>query len=79
MKIDKGDVFLCTDVDSMEEVFLLMDKGMASFVVRRILLFKKYIREDGGLMVKVAKAMYGLIQSALLYDIKSRLPRGAWG
>jgi hypothetical protein len=67
MKVAVGGAFLCADIDNTEEVFLLLDRDIASLVKKWLPELKVNLRSDGKLVVQVAKAMYGLIQSALLW------------
>jgi hypothetical protein len=73
LKVDVGGAFLCAQIDDNEEVFMLLDESLASMAAEWIPGVVDYIREDGKLVVKVERAMYGLIQSARLwYDELTR-------
>ncbi len=67
IKVDVGGAFLCANIDDTEEVFLLLERDIVDLVKKWIPQFKVYVRSDGKMVVRVAKAMYGLIQSALLW------------
>jgi hypothetical protein len=67
IKVDVGGAFLCANIDDTEEVFLLLDRDIADLVKKWMPQFKGYVRSDGKMVVRVTKAMYGLIQSALLW------------
>ncbi len=65
MKNDVGEAFLCANIDDTEEVYLLLDRDITCLVKKWLPELKFNLRSNGKLVVRVAKAMYGLIQSAL--------------
>jgi hypothetical protein len=65
-KIDIGGAYLCASMND-DKVFMMLDKSMTVFCERWLPNMKENLREDGKLIVKVDKAMYGLIQSAKLW------------
>jgi len=66
LKLDIGGAFLCAPIND-EEVFMFLDEGMSGMCVQFMPEYEEYLRADGRLVVKVNKAMYGLIQSAKLW------------
>jgi hypothetical protein len=66
-KIDIADAYLFADIDEHDEVFMLLDKSLSSMCEEWVPEVKEYLREDGKLVVKLDKALYGLIQSAKLW------------
>jgi hypothetical protein len=67
MKVDVGGAFLCASIDDEEEVFMQLDESLASMAKDWVPGVEEFIRDDGKLVVRVDKAMYGLIQSAKLW------------
>jgi hypothetical protein len=67
LKVDVGGVFLCALIDDSEEVFMQLDKSLSTMAKDWIPEVGKFIRDDGKLIIRVDKAMYGLIQSAKLW------------
>jgi hypothetical protein len=72
MKVDISGAFLTADIDETQEVWMLLDKEMTELVVSWNAEFKQYVRENGTMICKVLKAMYGLVQAALLFYKKLR-------
>jgi len=73
LKLDVGGAFLCAPIGE-EEVYMILDKDLANKVVTSMPEYSEYLGDDGKLVVRVDKAMYGLIQSAKLwYDELTRL------
>jgi len=66
-KIDIAGAYLCADIGENDEVFMLLDKTLSSLCEEWMPEVKEYFREDGKLVVKLDKALYGLIQSAKLW------------
>jgi hypothetical protein len=67
LKLDVGGAFLCAPIGEDEEVFMSLDRELASKAVECMPEVKPFLGEDGKLIVRVDKAMYGLIQSARLW------------
>jgi len=67
LKLDVGGAFLCPDMSDSEEVYMVLDKQLSEMCSAWVPDVKEFIRDDGKLVVKVSKAMYGLIQSAKLW------------
>jgi hypothetical protein len=67
LKLDVGGAFLCAPIGDSEEVFMVLDKNLAERAVDSMPDLKEFIGADGKLVVRVDKAMYGLIQSAKLW------------
>jgi len=67
MKIDVTGAYLCAPIDDTEEVIMEISKDVAQLVAHWFPEYKPFIRADGKLIVKVERALYGLIQSALLW------------
>ena len=67
MKIDVTGAYLCAPIDDTKEVFMDINKDVAQLVAHWFPEYKPFIRADGKLIVKVERALYGLIQSALLW------------
>lgn len=51
----------------MQKKYLLLDCGITILIPKLMPEFKEYISDDGKLVVKLAKPMYGLIKSVLLW------------
>jgi hypothetical protein len=66
-KLDVGGAFLCANMDDTEEVHMILDKQLSGMCAEWIPEAKECLRDDGKLVVKVNRAMYGLIQSAKLW------------
>lgn len=58
---------MCAKIDEEEEVFLQLDRQMTDMVIKYLPEFLPYKGEYGRMIVKVSKAMYGLIQSPKLW------------
>jgi hypothetical protein len=67
LKVDVGGAFLCASIDETEEVYMIIDETLTEMAGELMPEVTEYIREDGKLVVRVDKAMYGLIQSAKLW------------
>jgi hypothetical protein len=67
MKIDVGGAFLCAKIDETEEVFMTLDRQLTSMAVKYMPALSDFVRSDGALVVRLERAMYGLIQSAKLW------------
>jgi hypothetical protein len=67
LKVDVGGAFLCASIDDSEEVFMQLDESLSTMAKDWIPEVAEFIRDDGKLIVRVDKAMYGLIQSAKLW------------
>ncbi len=67
LKVDVGGAFLCASIDEDEEVFMIIDETLTEMAQEWMPEVAEYIREDGKLVVRVDKAIYGLIQSAKLW------------
>jgi len=67
LKVDVGGAFLCASIDDEEEVFMQIDEGLSTMAQEWMPELAEFVRVDGKLIVKVEKAMYGLIQSAKLW------------
>ncbi len=67
MKVDISGAFLCAKIDEAEEVFLQLDHQMTDMVIKHMPEFKEYQGEYGTMVVKVDRAMYGLLQSPKLW------------
>jgi hypothetical protein len=67
MKIDIGEAFLCAKIDENEEVYLHLDKKMSEMTCGCMPELKQWVRWDETLIIRVGKAMYGLIQLPKLW------------
>jgi hypothetical protein len=67
LKLDISGAFLCADMTESEEVYMLLDQQLSEMCGEWVPGVKEFVRMDGKLVVKVSKAMYGLIQSAKLW------------
>jgi hypothetical protein len=67
LKVDVGGAFLCASIDDTEEVFMEIDEALSTMAREWMPELKEFTRLDGKMVVKVEKAMYGLIQSAKLW------------
>jgi len=73
LKLDVGGAFLCAPIGDGEEVYMSLDRELADKAVESMPELKAYQGEDGKIVVRVDRAMYGLIQSARLwYDELTR-------
>jgi predicted heme/steroid binding protein len=73
LKLDVGGAFLCAPIGDGEEVYMSLDRELADKAVESMPELKAYQGEDGKIVVRVDRAMYGLIQSAKLwYDELTR-------
>jgi hypothetical protein len=66
-KVDISGAFLCAKLDENEEVFLQLDRQMSDMLVQHMLELKEYQGTYGTMIVRVDRAMYGLIQSPKLW------------
>jgi len=67
MKIDVKGAYLNADIDDTEEVFVELDRELTVLMLEWLPELIEFVREDGHLIVQVEKALYGLVQSALLW------------
>lgn len=71
-KIDFSGAYLNAMIDDIDEVFMEISKQITEILIESMPELKEYVTEDGKLIVKVVKALYGLVQSAALwYDTLS--------
>jgi hypothetical protein len=66
-KVDIRGTYLCASINKSDEVYMMLDRSMTTMCNDWMPDMKEYIREDGKLIVKLDKALYGLIQSARLW------------
>jgi hypothetical protein len=67
LKLDVGGAFLCAPIGDSEEVYMVLDRDLAEKAADIMPELKEFVGTDGRLVVRVDKAMYGLIQSAKLW------------
>jgi len=67
LKVDVAGAFLCAFIDDAEEVYMQLDEALSNMAQEWMLELTKFMQFNGKLIVKVKKAMYGLIQSAKLW------------
>jgi hypothetical protein len=67
LKLDVGGAFLCAPIGDGEQVFMSLERDLASKAVTYMPELEQYLTENGKLIVRVDRAMYGLIQSAKLW------------
>jgi hypothetical protein len=67
LKLDVGGAFLCAPIDDEQEVFMSLGQELAEKAVECMPYLAEFVDQHGRLLVKVDKAMYGLIQSAKLW------------
>jgi hypothetical protein len=67
LKLDIGGAFLCAPIDDGQEVFMSLGPELAEKAVECMPHLGDYVDQQGRIIVKVDKAMYGLIQSAKLW------------
>jgi hypothetical protein len=67
LKLDIAGAFLCAPIDDKQEVFMSLGAELAEKAVECMPYLGEYLDQQGRLVVKVDKAMYGLIQSANLW------------
>jgi hypothetical protein len=66
-KADVSGAYLCAKIDENEEVFLLLDRQMTCMVTKYMPELQKFVTTHGTMIVRVDRAMYGLIQSPKLW------------
>jgi len=67
LKLDIGGAFLCAPIDKEQEVYMSLGPELAEKAVECMPYLAEFIDQQGRLIAKVDKAMYGLIQSAKLW------------
>jgi len=66
--LDIGGAYL--NADMIEEVLMLISKELADILVKSNPQFKPYQREDGTIIVRLDKALYGCVESGKLWNMK---------
>jgi len=67
LKLDIAGAFLCAPIDNEQEVFMSLGPELAEKAVECMPYLNEYVDQQGRIIVRVDKAMYGLIQSAKLW------------
>jgi hypothetical protein len=67
LKLDIGGAFLCAPIDEEQEVYMSLGAELAEKAVECMPYLAEFIDQQGRLIVKVDKAIYGIIQSAKLW------------
>jgi hypothetical protein len=67
LKLNVGGAFLCAPIDENEEVYMWLGPELVEKAVECMPYLAEFVDETGRVVVKVDKAMYGLIQSAKLW------------
>jgi histone deacetylase 1/2 len=66
-KVDISGAYLNAMIDDKEEVYMELSKQITEVLVEGFPELKPYVTDDGKLLVKIMKALYGLVQSAALW------------
>lgn len=66
-KVDVGGAYLNALIESGDEIFMEINRDITAVLVEALPNVKKFVTERGTLIVKVVKALYGLVQSAALW------------
>eukprot|EP00557_Chaetoceros_sp_GSL56_P005694 CAMPEP_0176500028 /NCGR_PEP_ID=MMETSP0200_2-20121128/13286_1 /TAXON_ID=947934 /ORGANISM="Chaetoceros sp., Strain GSL56" /LENGTH=1532 /DNA_ID=CAMNT_0017898575 /DNA_START=170 /DNA_END=4768 /DNA_ORIENTATION=+ len=66
-KADIGGAYLNAYLDDADEVFMEISREIAEILFEAMQELQVYKTEDGKLIVKIEKALYGLVQSAALW------------
>jgi hypothetical protein len=67
LKLDVGGAFLCAPIDKDQEVYMSLNQESAEKAVESMPSLQEYVDQQCRLLVRVDKAMYGLIQSSKLW------------
>ena len=67
LKLDIAGAFLCAPIDDEQQVFMSLGPELAEKAVECMPQLGEYVDQQGRIITKVDKAMYGLIQSAKLW------------
>jgi Reverse transcriptase (RNA-dependent DNA polymerase). len=66
-KVDIGGAYLNAFLDEKDEIFMEISKEIAEILLDAMPELEEYETEDGKMIVKIEKALYGLVQSAALW------------
>jgi hypothetical protein len=66
-KLDISGAYLNALIDDVEEVYMEISRQITEILIESLPELKEFVTEDGKLIVKVVKALYGLVQSAALW------------
>jgi hypothetical protein len=66
-KLDIGGAYLNALLEAGDEIFMEINKEITDILIKALPELKEYCTEDGKLIVKILKALYGLEQSAALW------------
>jgi histone deacetylase 1/2 len=66
-KVDIGGAYLNAVLDENDEIFMEISREIAEILFESMPELVEYRTEDGKLIVKIEKALYGLVQSAALW------------
>jgi histone deacetylase 1/2 len=66
-KLDIGGAYLNALLDVGDEIFMEISKEIADILVEALPELEEYRTDDGKLIVRILKALYGLVQSAALW------------
>jgi hypothetical protein len=61
--------YLHAHLNTDEEIYLILDKETTAILVKMFPELQKYVSSDGTLIIKLLKALYGLVQSAKLFNV----------
>jgi len=64
---DVGTTFLNAPIDDEDEIHMFLERDIVDMVVTWFPELSPYQTEDGRMVVKLTKALYGLVQSAMLW------------
>jgi histone deacetylase 1/2 len=66
-KADVGGAYLNALLGRNDEIYMEIRKEITDILVEALPELKEYVTEDGKLIVRIVKALYGLLQSAALW------------
>jgi histone deacetylase 1/2 len=66
-KLDIGGAYLNASLDAGDEIYMEISKEITAILIEALPELEEYRTEDGKLIVRILKALYGLVQSAALW------------
>jgi Reverse transcriptase (RNA-dependent DNA polymerase). len=73
-KVDVGGAYLNAFIEHGDEIFMMLGPQITKILLKHFPMLKEYVEKgDDRLIVRILKAMYGLVQSAALwYDVLTK-------